>query len=110
MGGTTVNVVTGGGRNEAGIGTIGAKTFIITTLIDGRGIAIGTATVTGAADDSMTTGISTTQITSNTSGTVVSDCHPPITRLRTSFVTTVVTNCRSRRMVAAGSALTMAWY
>jgi len=100
------------GKNEVGIatGATGGKMFVITTLIDGRGIATGMATVTGVADDSMTTGISATQITSDTSGTVVSDWHQPITRLRTSFVTTVVTNCRSHRMVAAGSELTMVWY
>jgi hypothetical protein len=92
------------------IDTIGAKTFATTTLIDGRGVATGRATMNGVADDSMTMSISAMDIASGTFGTAVSGCHLPITRLRTWFVTTPCTNCRSRRMDAGGSELTETWY
>jgi hypothetical protein len=99
---------TGTGINT--IDTIGAKTFATTTLIDGRGVATGRATMTGVADDSMTMSISGMGIASDTYGTAVSGCHLPITRLRMSFVTTPFTNCGSRRMDAGGSELTETWY
>jgi hypothetical protein len=108
-----ITVATGIGRTEIGIDTIdtiGAKTFAITTLIEGRGVATGRVTMTGVADDSMTMSISAMGTASDTFGTAVSGWHLPITRLRTSSVTTTLTNCLSRRMVAGGSALTVTWY
>jgi hypothetical protein len=106
-GDAATSVTTGNGRNEVGIDTNGVKTLAITMPIDGRGVATGRAAMIGVASDSMTMGISVMGTISDTFGTVVSDCRPPTTRPRTSFVTTPLTSFGSRRMVVDGSALTI---
>src|SRR6267142_1004648 len=92
--------------SEVGVAMNGTKTVATMTLIVGGSIATGRATMTGVADDSMTTTISAMDTASDTFGTAVSGCHPPITHRGTSFVTTTLTSCRRLRMAAGGCAWT----
>jgi hypothetical protein len=113
-GGAATNVATGSGRSEAGtdtkIVTSGVERVAITMLIDGRGIATGRAPLIGVGSDSMTTRTSVIGTITDTFGIAVSDCRLPITRPRTSCVTTPPTSFGNPRMVAGGFELTITLY